>query len=466
MVNPPMRRRSHLKWLIPGMHVKRWLLLLMLGTTIASVGIAFILRDALISLSSFPAAYFATMQFLDRPLRVVLLLALGITLIGVALYKLSQALVEPFLRPGQGNVVDVVYEHRRRRGGPKVVAIGGGTGLSTLLRGLKTYTDNITAIVTVADDGGSSGRLRQELGLPPPGDFRACMAALSDAEGLMTRLFEYRFGEGMGLHGHSFGNLFIATMTNITGSFENGLAESSRVLAVRGQVVPSTLQDVTLCADLRDNHDAAGWQRVRGESAIPKSGKRIERVFLQPDNAPAYPVAVKAILDADLIVAGPGSLYTSVLPNLLVDGIARAVKAARAPRVYVCNVATQPGETTGFSVADHVQALNQHVGRGTFTHVLANYNVDVAVPDEAANFAWVVPPAQEIPGIAVHLADLVDRQRPWRHDSSLVAAALMQLYEQLFSPLTDPAEPNLNHTISVDELVQLREPNRRFHNGV
>lgn len=454
MENPPLRRRSNLKWLIPGMHVKRWLLLLMLGTTIASIGFAFILRDAVISLSASPIAYYATLQFLDRPLRVVLLLVLGFGLIGVALYKMSQALVEPFLRPGQTNVVDVVYEHRRRRGGPKIVAIGGGTGLSALLRGLKTHTDNITAIVTVADDGGSSGRLRQELGLPPPGDFRACIAALSDAEGLLSRLFEYRFGEGMGLHGHSFGNLFIAAMTNVTGSFEKGLAESSRVLAVRGQVLPSTLEDVTLCADLRDDQESAGWQRVRGESAIPKSGKRIERVFLQPDDARAYPAAVKAILDADLIVAGPGSLYTSVLPNLLVDGIARAVKAARAPRVYICNVATQPGETTGFSVEDHVRALDQHVGRGTFTHVLANYNVDVTVPEEAANFAWVAPPVHDIPGLIVHLADLVDRQRPWRHDSNLVAAALMQLYEQLVSPVTSQAEPNLNHTASMGELVQ------------
>ncbi len=454
MESPPLRRRSHLKWLIPGMHVKRWLLLLMLGTTIASMGIAFVLRDALISLASSPVAYYVTLQFVNRPLCIVLLLTLGITLIGVALYKLSQALVEPFLRPGQGNVVDVVYEHRRRRGGPKIVAIGGGTGLSTLLRGLKTHTDNITAIVTVADDGGSSGRLRQELGLPPPGDFRACIAALSDAEGLLSRLFEYRFGEGMGLHGHSFGNLFIAAMTNVTGSFEKGLAESSRVLAVRGQVLPSTLQDVTLCADLRDDQESAGWQRVLGESAIPKSGKRIERVFLQPDDARAYPAAVKAILDADLIVAGPGSLYTSVLPNLLVDGIARAVTAARAPRVYICNVATQPGETTGFSVEDHVRALERHVGRGTFTHVLANNNVTVVVPEEAANFAWVKPPVQDIPGIEVHLADLVDRQRPWRHDSNLVAAALVQLYNQLINPVANPVEPNLNHTISMDELVQ------------
>ncbi len=454
MENPPRRRRSNLKWLIPGMHVKRWLLLLMVGTTLASIGIAFILRDVLTNLPSSSAVDYVTLQFIDRPLRVLLMLALGFGLIVAALYKMSQALVEPFLRPGQTNVVDVVYEHRRRRGGPKIVAIGGGTGLSTLLRGLTHFTDNITAIVTVADDGGSSGRLRQELGLPPPGDFRACIAALSDAEGLLTRLFEYRFGEGMGLHGHSFGNLFIAAMANVTGSFEKGLAESSRVLAVRGQVLPSSLEDVTLCADLRDDQDSAGWQRVRGESAIPKSGKQIERVFLQPDDARAYPAAVKAILDADLIVAGPGSLYTSVLPNLLVDGIARAVKAARAPRVYICNVATQPGETSGFSVEDHVRALDQHVGRGTFTHVLANRNVDVAVPEEAANFAWVTPPVQDIPGLTVHLADLVDRQRPWRHDSQLVAAALIQLYEQIISPYAGQAEPNLNHTVSLSQLVQ------------
>ena len=455
---PGNGRRSHLKWLVPGMHVKRWLLLLILGSIVLSLGFAVLLRSVSNNELLSPVLYLGLLQFLDRPWRALVFSGLGLGLIGLALYRLSQALVEPFLRPGQNNVVDVVYEHRRRRGGPKVVAIGGGTGLSTLLRGLKTYTDNITAIVTVADDGGSSGRLRQELGLPPPGDFRACIAALSEAETLTTSLFEYRFNEGMGLSGHSFGNLFIAAMTNITGSFESGLMEASRVLAVRGRVVPSTLQDVTLCADLREESadGVSGWRRVEGESAIPVLGQRIERVFLQPEDARAYPVAVKAILDADLIVAGPGSLFTSVLPNLLVDGIARAVKAARAPRVYICNVATQPGETAGFGVLEHIETLNRHVGAGVFSYVLANNNTRVPVPAQAANFEWVGLPTEDAPGVSIYLADLVDRRRPWRHDSELLANAVMQLYAQATSAQTRSEKAALNHNVSTPTVLQSR----------
>lgn len=455
---PGNGRRSHLKWLVPGMHVKRWLLLLILGSIVLSLGFAVLLRSVSNNELLSPVLYLGLLQFLDRPWRALVFSGLGLGLIGLALYRLSQALVEPFLRPGQNNVVDVVYEHRRRRGGPKVVAIGGGTGLSTLLRGLKTYTDNITAIVTVADDGGSSGRLRQELGLPPPGDFRACIAALSEAETLTTSLFEYRFNEGMGLSGHSFGNLFIAAMTNITGSFESGLMEASRVLAVRGRVVPSTLQDVTLCADLREESTdgVSGWRRVEGESAIPVLGQRIERVFLQPEDARAYPVAVKAILDADLIVAGPGSLFTSVLPNLLVDGIARAVKAARAPRVYICNVATQPGETAGFGVLEHIETLNRHVGAGVFSYVLANNNTRVPVPAQAANFEWVGLPTEDAPGVSIYLADLVDRRRPWRHDSELLANAVMQLYAQATSAQTRSEKAALNHNVSTPTVLQSR----------
>ncbi len=455
---PGNGRRSHLKWLVPGMHVKRWLLLLILGSIVLSLGFAVLLRSVSNNELLSPVLYLGLLQFLDRPWRALVFSGLGLGLIGLALYRLSQALVEPFLRPGQSNVVDVVYEHRRRRGGPKVVAIGGGTGLSTLLRGLKAYTDNITAIVTVADDGGSSGRLRQELGLPPPGDFRACIAALSEAETLTTSLFEYRFNEGMGLSGHSFGNLFIAAMTNITGSFESGLMEASRVLAVRGRVVPSTLQDVTLCADLREESadGVSGWRRVEGESAIPALGQRIERVFLQPEDARAYPVAVKAILDADLIVAGPGSLFTSVLPNLLVDGIARAVKAARAPRVYICNVATQPGETAGFGVLEHIETLNRHVGAGVFSYVLANNNTRVPVPAQAANFEWVGLPTEDVPGVSIYLADLVDRRRPWRHDSELLANAVMQLYAQATNAQTRSEKAALNHNVSTPTVLQSR----------
>jgi uncharacterized cofD-like protein len=303
--------------------------------------------------------------------------------------------------------------------------MGGGIGLSTLLRGLKEHTDNITAIVTVADDGGSSGRLRRELGVLPPGDFRNCIAALADAESLTTQLFQYRFGEGKGLNGHSFGNLFIAAMAAVTGNFERAILESGRVLAIRGQIFPSTLEDVTLCADLSEE-EAEGVMRVEGESQIPKAGKPIERVYLVPGEAPAYPGAVKAILDADIIVAGPGSLYTSVLPNLLVPGIVQALRASRALKVYVCNVATQKGETDHFTAGDHIKALEQHVGR-IFDHVLLNDNLGVSLPSHPTieSVSPTMHPDQELQVVA---ADVVDRENPWRHDSRRLAQALLELY--------------------------------------
>ena len=210
------------------------------------------------------------MQFLPRLARAALVGALGVGAVVLALVQLSRSLLAPFVRPGSEPVVETVYRHRQRERGPKVVAIGGGTGLSTLLRGLKEYTSNITAIVTVADDGGSSGRLRRELGVLPPGDFRNCIAALADSESLTTQLFQYRFNEGQGLDGHSFGNLFIAAMAGVTGSFESALAESSRVLAVQGRILPSTLQDVTLMADLREEVEGR-LSRVAGESCITKT---------------------------------------------------------------------------------------------------------------------------------------------------------------------------------------------------
>lgn len=321
------------------------------------------------------------------------------------------------------------YEGEQRA--PKVVAIGGGTGLSTLLRGLKAFTPYLTAIVTVADDGGSSGRLRRELGVLPPGDFRNCIAALADDEALITQLFQYRFGQGECLDGHSFGNLFITALVAVTGSFERAILEAGRVLAVQGRILPSTLEDVMLVADLRDaaEPDAVptGLTRVQGESAIPKAGQPIERVFLRPDGARAYPEAVRALLDADIIVAGPGSLFTSVLPNLLVQDIRRAVKASKALKLYVCNVATQPGETDGFDVGQHVTALQRHVGQGLFPHVLANDN-----PIPSSEQPHLRPVALRYPancGYEVIANDLVDEAVPWRHDASKVAEQVMCLYD-------------------------------------
>jgi uncharacterized cofD-like protein len=313
---------------------------------------------------------------------------------------------------------------------PKVVAIGGGTGLSTLLRGLKAHTPLITAIVTVADDGGSSGRLRRELGLLPPGDFRNCIAALADDEALITQLFQYRFGQGNGLDGHSFGNLFITALAAVTGSFERAILEASRVLAVQGRILPSTLEDVTLVADLqvRDSAVAPNLTRVKGESAIPKAGQPIERVFLRPEGARAYPEAVRALLDADLIVAGPGSLFTSVLPNLLVQDIRRAVEASTAVKLYVCNVATQPGETDGFDVGKHVGTLQRHVGRDLFPYVLANDH-----PISSDEQPQLQPVALRYPrdeGYEVIPATVMDRSAPWRHDSKELADQVIRFWHR------------------------------------
>ena len=302
-----------------------------------------------------------------------------------------------------------------------------------LLRGLTPHTDNITAIVTVADDGGSSGRLRKELGLLPPGDFRNNLAALAGDEALMTQVLQYRFGAQIGgngreeaagdsLRGHALGNLLLAALTGITGSFDEALLAAQRVLALRGQVVPSTLEDVTLVADVLVGDEIL---QVAGESAIPEVGGKIERVHLEPENARAYPPALKAIFRADLIVLGPGSLYTSILPNLLVADLAEALAHSRTRVVYVCNLATQPGETDGFSVADHVEAILKHAPGDYLDIVLANDNLSIAPETGGGYTRFVVPEAPA--GIEFVTADLVDEKCPWRHDSAKLARAVLQL---------------------------------------
>lgn len=420
------------KWLYPGLGVKRWLALLLIGIAFLSLGIAYWLHDLYISgWISRPTWQMLTLAFLPGWARASGVVLVGLGLAAIALYRFNHALLGAFVPPGSVSVVDTLYRHRLKQRGAKVVAIGGGNGLNTLLRGLKHYTDHITAIVTVADDGGSSGRLRRELGVLPPGDFRNCIAALADDEALITQLFQYRFSsrpgeaDGSALNGHSFGNLFITAMTGVTGSFEKALVESGRVLAIRGQIVPSTLEDVTLCAELVD--DTSRIRVVSGESAIPEARRPIERVYLQPDNVPAYPPAVRAILEADLIVAGPGSLFTSVLPNLLVEDIVNAIRASTALKVYICNVATQAGETEGFEVADHVAALERHTGPGLFPYVLVNDNLaDDPSPDW--NFQQVVLRKPLGAGYRVIAADVVDEQRPWRHHPEKLARALMNWY--------------------------------------
>ncbi len=317
---------------------------------------------------------------------------------------------------------------RRLARGPRIVVVGGGTGLSTLLRGIKEFTSNVAAIVTVADDGGSSGRLRKEMGVLPPGDIRNCLVALADAEPLMARLFQYRFPDGdlTGLGGHTFGNLFIATMSAITGDFEKAVKESSRVLAVRGRVLPSTLEDVSLAAECE------GGRVVDGESTISKCGSRITRVFLKPRDPEALPEAVEAIRAADAIVLGPGSLFTSVLPNLLVPGIASAIRRSRAVKTYVCNVMTQPGETDGFTAADHVKALFEHVGRGFVECVLVNtgevpQGIAERYRQEGAYPVEVDRDRMRALGVTIVEGPLISNTNYARHDPERLARAITRV---------------------------------------
>ncbi len=415
------------KWLYPGMGVKRWLVLLMAGLLLLSIGASFFYVQAYRSVdfgAASPIAYSVTLQFLPHWVRGLLLVSVGLGAVGLAVFRLNQSLISCFFVPDSSSIVDVVYNRRKRQRGPAIVAIGGGTGLSTLLRGLKERTDHLTAVVTVADDGGSSGRLREELGLLPPGDIRNCIAALADVEPLMAQLFQYRFGEGVSLNGHSFGNLFIAAMAGITGDFAQAIRMSSKVLAVRGRVLPSTMSSVTLWAELAGESGELPHQ-VRGESRIPNAGAPIERVFLEPSDVPAYGEAVRALLEADIIVVGPGSLYTSILPNLLVKDIAAAFAASDALKIYVCNLATQVGETDHYRVADHLAALSKHIDGRLFDLVLANSNLDVDKPSQWK--AEMVQPESD-GTYRLWTADLIDTAVPWRHDPRKLASAVMDIY--------------------------------------
>lgn len=421
-----------MRWLAPGIGVKRWLIPLLIGTTLVALGLTMvaldIYRNAPETLQ--PILTLLSLQGLDRGLRVIIFSLVGVILILYSVIGFNRSLLKPFMRPDKP-IVDTVSNYRRKEKGPRVVVIGGGTGLSSLLRGLKEYTHNLTAIVTVADDGGSSGALRRSLGILPPGDIRNCLAALSDDEDLLTQIFQYRFSEAAGVNGHSLGNLFISALADITGSFEQAVAESGRVLAVRGRVMPSTLHDVRLVADLVDPSTQKDV-RVRGESNIPTTPGRVKRVWLEPSNPKAYPMAIQAILNAELIVIGPGSLFTSILPNLLVPDIAAAVNASRAYKFYVCNVATQPGETDHFDCLDHVQAIEKHLGGRIFDLVICNNRVSEQLPEKVEP---VLPNERLSERYSIYCADLLDEVQPWRHDSKKLARVVMDLFYDRTGPL-------------------------------
>ena len=364
------------RWLVPGLHVKRWVGVTIVAIVGIALGIGYALREFYTSAHLPAFTYGLTLQFWPRWVRAAIFLGIGLALLALGMYKLTRSLLSPFVPGGNKALVERLYDFRRLQKGPRIVAVGGGTGLSTLLRGIKNHSGNVTALVTVAADGGSSGRLRAEYQVLPPGDFRQCLTALADVEPLMTDLFQYRFKEGS-LSGHSFGNLFIMAMSDISPvTSRHALRESGRVLAVRGQIVPTTLETVTLCA-------ISGEEVLVGESKVPTGKEPIQRVFLVPEHPRLNPEAQLAIMNAEMVVIGPGSLYTSLLPNLLVDGMIQALRSTPAIKVYVCNVATQPGETSGYAVHDHVETLERYVGDGLFDYVVANSNLSLPLSPAA-----------------------------------------------------------------------------------
>ena len=346
--------KKEVGWLLPGLEVKRWFLLIFFGSVMIVLGFMVLANVRPIYL---------TLELIRKAALILPsnLLAAVFILIGSVIFfkgwqKTTLSIMDMNSTKGNSNILEKLYRRRKLNRGAKVVAIGGGTGLSMLLRGVKRYTSNITAIVTVGDDGGSSGRLRNEMGILPPGDIRNCIAALGDDEDLITELFQYRFKAGEGLEGHSFGNLFLTALCSITGNMVKAIKESASVLNIRGVVLPATLDDMKLGAEFEDG------RVIHGESNIPEANGQIKRLFTEPENCKALPEAIDAIGDADLIILGPGSLYTSVIPNLLVNGIVDAVMKSKAKKIYVCNIMTQPGETTDYTVASHINALFKHAG--------------------------------------------------------------------------------------------------------
>ena len=339
------------KWLYPGIGIKRWIGLSAFGVLLLILGTGHLRAEE-----------YWVLKILDA-----LIVVSGIIILILGIKRMMRSFIAAFIPSSRGTeLVDILYQKKQLGRGPKIVTVGGGTGLSVLLTGLKEYTSNISAIVTVADEGGSSGRLRHEFDILPPGDIRNCLVALADAPSLMRNLFQFRFDTNSELSGHSFGNLFITVMTRLTGDFEKAIKETSKVLALRGQVIPSSLDNVTLVAQHKDG------STTEGEDKIPKVHRPISKVSLNPAQAQATPDAIKVIEEAQTIVLGPGSLYTSIIPNLLIKDITDAIISSGAIKVYVCNVMTQPGETEGYSASDHIKALISHSNPRIFDYCIVN----------------------------------------------------------------------------------------------
>ncbi len=424
---------SSLKWLYPGMRVKRWLVLIPIGLAFSIGGVVLLANIRIVDVLGTVGREAFRLFGLDltRPAVQIPtgigLIILGILLVFVSLRQVVRSITSVVSPEAQGKLADVVFQRRYLAQGERIVVVGGGTGLSTMLRGLKKHTSNIVAVVTVTDDGGSSGRLQREMGVLPPGDIRNCLVALADAEPMMTKLLQYRFGdETGGLSGHSFGNLLIAAMTQITGDFEKAVKETSSILAIRGRVLPSTLDNVKLQAEMTDG------TIVEGETNITKSTAAINRVMLNPPDVKPLDEALRAIELADCIVIGPGSVYTSIIPNLLVRGIPEAIHESDAVKVYVCNVMTQPGETDGYRASDHVKAVASHARCRVFDYVLINQEKptqDLLEKYEAEKQYFVEPDAAAVRemGYRPVVGNYISQTDVVRHDPDKLAEAILKL---------------------------------------
>ena len=424
-----MRMPKDAGWLIPGLQVKRWFVLIFAGAVMMAFGLL-ILCDI--------KPVFYTLEFVRKVASKISTewIAFTIVMFGAAMFfkgwqKTNLSILDLNNGREKETILEALYRRRKLNRGPKIVAIGGGTGLSMLLKGIKHITNNITAVVTVGDDGGSSGRLREDMGILPPGDIRNCIAALADDEDLITKLFQYRFKSGEGLEGHSFGNLFLTALCSITGDMVRAVKESSNVLSIRGRVLPSTLDDMKLVAEMEDG------RIIHGESNIPEAHGKIKRLFTDPVQCKPLEDVLAAIKDADLIIMGPGSLYTSVIPNLLIEEISKEVAQSNAKKIYVCNIMTQPGETDNYSVSDHLTALMKHANsRNILDAVLVNDFIPSNLADKY-KLAGSYPVKVDVEnikklGIKIFPKKLIEDSREGlvRHSSNRVARAIYYWYKK------------------------------------
>lgn len=393
------------------MGIKRWIFLAVLGLSMVIAG----------------SAVHVSEVFIGGKVFDLITVFFGIILIIIGFYKILSSLVKALIPKGNKDIVDILYQKRHLERGPRIVVVGGGTGLSVLLHGIKEYTSNIAAIVTVADSGGSSGRLREQFDILPPGDIRNCLVALADSEPLMQKLFQFRFEKGGELSGHNFGNLFITAMTKVTGDFEEAVKESSKVLAIRGTVIPSTLDNVALVAQYEDG------STIEGEDRIPTNNKRINKISLSPSGASATKEALKAINEAEVIILGPGSLYTSIIPNLLIKGITEAIANSKALKIYICNVMTQPGETDTYRASDHIDTIARHSTKNIVDYCVINVAKDVPKEllekyQQQQSFP-VIADSQRIKELGYNVVggDLISTLDFVRHDSEKLAKIIIGL---------------------------------------